>query len=168
MVKDRRRRPGPIRPRAFALMFGESLIYAMLLGAVVATLTGILLGGPALAVVPEAARLTLSQQLVISLGAGLYEELLFRVLLVSGFTAVGLRLKWRPAVAVGVAVLASALLFSAFHYIGPLGDPLELGSFAFRAIAGLLLSALYVLRGFGIVAWTHALYDIGLAVTGRW
>jgi hypothetical protein len=30
----------------------------------------------------------------------------------------------------------------------------------FRTIGGLFFSALYVLRGFGITAWTHALYDI--------
>jgi len=53
-----------------------------------------------------------------------------------------------------------ALLFSAFHYIGPYGDSLEAGSFIFRALAGLTFSALYLLRGFGITAWTHALYDV--------
>jgi membrane protease YdiL (CAAX protease family) len=103
---------------------------------------------------------------VISLGAGIYEELLFRVLLVSGLLAIGLRLKWRRPVAIGVAVVLSALIFSAFHYVGPYGDPLTLGSFTFRAIAGLLLSGLYVARGFGITAWTHALYDVGLALFG--
>ena len=57
-----------------------------------------------------------------------------------------------------------ALIFSAFHYIGPYGEPLELGSFTFRTVAGFLFSGLYVLRGFGITAWTHALYDVFLAV----
>ena len=61
-----------------------------------------------------------------------------------------------------VAVVLSALIFSAFHYIGPFGDILALPSFLFRAIGGLLFSLIYVLRGFGIVAWTHALYDVGL------
>jgi hypothetical protein len=46
--------------------------------------------------------------------------------------------------------------------VGPHGDRLELGSFAFRAVAGLLFSTLYLLRGFGITAWTHALYDLML------
>ena len=53
-----------------------------------------------------------------------------------------------------------AAVFSAFHYVGPYGDRLELYSFVFRLIAGLFFSALYVLRGFGITAWTHALYDV--------
>jgi hypothetical protein len=45
-----------------------------------------------------------------------------------------------------------------------MGDTLTLASFTFRAIAGLLLSGLYVARGFGIAAWSHALYDVGLTI----
>jgi hypothetical protein len=62
------------------------------------------------------------------------------------------------------ATLVGALVFSAFHYVGPLGDPLELGSFTFRAVAGVLFSGLYLTRGFGITAWTHALYDVLLVL----
>ncbi len=36
-----------------------------------------------------------------------------------------------------------------------------------REIAGLVLSGLYVTRGFDITAWSHALYDVGLAVLGQ-
>ncbi|MBI2536635.1 MAG: CPBP family intramembrane metalloprotease, partial [Gemmatimonadetes bacterium] len=43
-----------------------------------------------------------------------------------------------------------------------------LASFTFRAVAGLVLSGLFAARGFGITAWTHALYDVGLALLGRW
>jgi hypothetical protein len=57
-------------------------------------------------------------------------------------------------------VVVGALLFSAFHYVGALGEPLRLDSFVFRAIAGLAFSVLYLTRGFGITAWTHALYDV--------
>jgi hypothetical protein len=73
---------------------------------------------------------------------------------------------WGPAVSGIFAVMVGALVFSAFHYVGPYGDPLELGSFTFRAVAGILFSALFLLRGFGITAWTHALYDVFLAVAG--
>ena len=31
-----------------------------------------------------------------------------------------------------------------------------------RAVAGVAFSALYLARGFGITAWTHALYDIAV------
>jgi membrane protease YdiL (CAAX protease family) len=98
---------------------------------------------------------------MLSLGAGLYEELLFRVLLVSGLLLLARRVMGlRPALANTFAVGLGALIFSAFHYIGPYGDPLRIDSFVFRAIAGVAFSALYVFRGFGITAWTHALYDV--------
>ena len=104
---------------------------------------------------------------MISLGAGIYEELLFRVLLVGALAWLAGRLFGWSAGAAGVfATLVGALIFSAFHYVGPYGDQLELASFTFRAIAGVLFSGLYLLRGFGITAWTHALYDVFLAVAG--
>ena len=59
-----------------------------------------------------------------------------------------------------MAVIISATIFSAFHYIGPYGDPLRLDSFLFRALGGVAFSVVYLLRGFGITAWTHALYDV--------
>jgi hypothetical protein len=66
---------------------------------------------------------------------------------------------------VGVlAVVIGALVFATFHYIGPYGEPVELGSFTFRVVAGVLFSGLYLLRGFGITAWTHALYDVFLTL----
>src|SRR5437773_1054732 len=69
-------------------------------------------------------------------------------------------LGWRPLTAGIAATLAGAAIFSAFHYIGPYGDRWQLYSFAFRMVAGLFFSALYLVRGFGITAWTHALYDV--------
>ncbi len=168
VVKDHRRRAEPLNRRVFGGMLLESLILAALFGQTVALLTTWLLGGglTILSVQSQGTLATLpfSTQIVVSLGAGLYEELLFRVLLVSGLLALGLRLGWGRKVAVGVAVVASSLIFSAFHYIGPYGDQLTTPSFTFRAIAGVLLSGLYVFRGFGITAWTHALYDVGLAL----
>lgn len=165
--RDRRRHPGPLEGRVFGLMLAESLVYAALLGSVVSALTALLLS-PMLSVAqaggPE--RLSLAAQLVLSLGAGIYEELLFRVLLVSGLLALALRFGWRRRNAVAFAIVLAALIFSAFHYIGPMGDAFALPSFTFRAVAGLLLSGLYVARGFGIAAWTHALYDVGLTLLG--
>jgi hypothetical protein len=73
---------------------------------------------------------------------------------------------WRPWAGGIFATILGALIFSAFHYIGPLGDTLEVSSFVFRTVAGLLLSGLFLLRGFGVAAWTHALYDVFLALRG--
>lgn len=166
--RDWRRHPGPLSRQVFGLMFVESIVYAILLGGVVSTLTSILLS-PMLSAVQaaEPVRLSLASQLVLSLGAGIYEELLFRVLLVGALLALAHRFGWRRPAAVTFAIVTAALIFSAFHYIGPMGDPFALASFTFRAIAGLVLSGLYVARGFGIAAWSHALYDVGLTILTR-
>ena len=58
------------------------------------------------------------------------------------------------------AVVITSLLFSAAHYIGPQGDSWQLYSFVFRFLAGGFFAVLFVYRGFGIAAGTHALYDI--------
>jgi hypothetical protein len=148
-------------------MLGESILYALLLGVVVGTATHWLVGGWGARLALESfsvATLPLSHGIVLSLGAGVYEELVFRVLLVGGlagaFLAAGLRKRQAGLFA---AVLA-ALVFSGFHYVGPFGDSFEVPSFVFRFLAGLTFSALYLLRGFGIAAWTHALYDVFLFV----
>jgi hypothetical protein len=166
VIRDWKKHPGALNPSFIGFMVLESLVYAALFGAIVSNLTSMLLTG-SLAVVSQGSFETMSQgtQLVVSLGAGLYEELLFRVLLVSGLILVLGKMGMAPKPKIAAAILLSALIFSAFHYIGPYGDQLELGSFTFRAIAGVLLSGLYVARGFGIAAWTHALYDIGLSLT---
>jgi hypothetical protein len=163
------RRHGAPRRGVFLAMLGESVVYALLLGLVVGTLTSWLLPGgiPMMAVASQGgvASLDLPTQLVISLGAGIYEELLFRVLLVSGLFALASKgLGWSSTAAGVFATVLGALVFSAFHYVGAYGDPWELGSFTFRAIAGLVFSGLYLTRGLGITAWTHALYDVFLAV----
>jgi hypothetical protein len=173
--RDLRRSGWRLRAGYFLGMLAESVAYALVFGTVVGLLTSVVLGGiPLLALVqgtPPATtavgRLGLPTQLMISLGAGLYEELLFRVLLVAALARLGRGgFGWSAGAAGAFATLVGALVFSAFHYVGPYGDPFELGSFTFRAIAGVLFSALYLLRGFGITAWTHALYDVFLTVAG--
>lgn len=159
------RRGGTITARYFAGMIAESVVYALLFGVVTGTLTSLILNAAFPLAAGPMQELDLPTQLMISLGAGLYEELLFRVLLVSLLARMArVGFGWVPGASGLFAVLVGALIFSAFHYIGPYGDVLELGSFTFRAVAGVLFSALYLLRGFGITAWTHALYDVFLAV----
>src|SRR5437867_1683562 len=69
-------------------------------------------------------------RLMVSLGAGIYEELLFRVLLVTGLAAAARTLLgWSPVAAGSAATLLGAAIFSAFHYIGPYGDRWQLYSF---------------------------------------
>ena len=156
------RRGGKLQPRVFLLMMAEALAIALVFGLVIGTVTARVLHPLApLAIGVGQPQMGTGTRLMLSLGAGLYEELLFRVLLVSCLLLLARRLlHWRPALANAFAVGVGAVIFSAFHYVGAYGDPLRLDSFVFRTIAGVAFSALYVFRGFGITAWTHALYDV--------
>lgn len=161
IILERRRRPVPLRIGVLFGMLLESSVYALLFGLVISTATYWVLNPPLLLMGPA---LGVREQVVLSLGAGIYEELVFRVLLAGGLFVV-LRAAgagWRLA---GIsATLVSAVIFSAFHYIGVYGDPWALESFTFRFLAGLAFSALFLLRGFGVAAWTHALYDVFLTL----
>lgn len=157
----RDRAAGQVRPGVFPVMLGEAAVLALVFGGVVGTVTVRILG-PLRAMSAGGIGGTALERLTLSLGAGLYEELLFRVVIVALLSNT-FRLIGMGRLPAGIiATVAGALLFSAFHYIGPLGEPLKLESFIFRAIAGLAFSALYLTRGFGITAWTHALYDIAV------
>jgi hypothetical protein len=165
VVAERRRRAPELRAGVFAGMLGESALYALLFGAVVGTATQWVVEGVGVRLAAgegAVGTLPLREGIVLSLGAGIYEELLFRVLLAGGLFVL-FRQSGLPRLRAGVfATLVSALTFSAFHYIGPYGDPWALPSFTFRFLAGLAFSALFLVRGFGIAAWTHALYDVFL------
>lgn len=161
------RRSGAPQAKYFVGMAVESVVYAMIFGGVTSTLTGLLLGRSRLLIQGGGTALTFPTEIMVSLGAGIYEELLFRVVIVSALARLAVvAFGWRPLISGVFATLVGAFIFSAFHYVGPLGDTLELGSFVFRMIAGVLLSGLFLLRGFGVAAWTHALYDVFLTVAG--
>jgi membrane protease YdiL (CAAX protease family) len=167
------KRGGGLRPKIFLWMLAESALLAMAFGLVVATITAQLLSPLGGLSAPLAAAAQASGEangevwtgwwtrLMLSLGAGLYEELLFRVILVAALGQLARRaFRWRPLAAGAFATVLGALVFSGFHYVGPYGDPFRLDSFTFRFIAGVFFSAMYLARGFGITAWTHALYDV--------
>lgn len=99
-------------------------------------------------------------QVVTFVGAGIYEELLFRLLLYTGLVAL-LRGLGSPAViAVLGAAALSATLFAAAHHVGPYGERFDDYIFVFRALAGVYFALLYQFRGFGIAVGAHALYDV--------
>jgi len=99
-------------------------------------------------------------RLVAFCGAGLYEEVLFRLLLLPAVTWVAARLGAGPTAAAAWGVAGSSVLFSLAHYVGPLGDAFDLHSFTFRFLAGMFFAILFEARGFGIAAGSHAAYDI--------
>ena len=98
---------------------------------------------------------------VLSAGAGVYEEILFRLILVTSILFLFERLvRLKKGVAMVLAVLISATLFSAFHHIGTYGEPFAMHPFLFRLVAGLLLSAIYLARGLAVAVYTHTFYDV--------
>jgi hypothetical protein len=114
---------------------------------------------------------------IMSMGAGFYEELTFRVILfgLGAKLLVALFAKQRVgltgttvqrgfslrafAIVMGWGLVCAAI-FSGVHYIGSLGDPFELPSFVFRLLLGVALTLIYLTRGFAAAVWAHALYDI--------
>lgn len=96
---------------------------------------------------------------ILSLGAGIYEEFVFRLILMTGLMLILgdlLRLHQRWASLLMVAI--SAVLFSLYHYLG--NESFQMRSFVFRAIAGIYFGVLFLVRGFGVTAGCHIAYDI--------
>jgi hypothetical protein len=168
VARDMRASGDRLRPAVVLGMLAESTALAAAFGIVIGLATAQLLGSFQTLAIGQIEQTSWPTRLMLSLGAGLYEELFFRVLLVTGLAA-GARiiLGLGPRGAGILATLVGAFIFSAFHYIGPYGDPLQLQSFVFRMLSGIAFSGLYLLRGFGITAWTHALYDAFLLL-GVW
>jgi membrane protease YdiL (CAAX protease family) len=99
-------------------------------------------------------------RLVAFLGAGIYEEVLFRLMLLPCCVAALTRVGVPRAKSLVAAVIVTSLVFALAHYIGPHGDRWQSFSFLFRAVAGSFFATLFVYRGFGIAAGAHAGYDI--------
>jgi len=136
-------------------MLGESLIWAIPLFVFsrVLNLTALL--------ADAAVRDQWLDQIIRSFGAGLYEEVVFRLLCIGllDILLVNIFKLNRPASRV-FAVFASAALFSAQHH-PPLGvDPFVLSDFLFRTAAGIYLAGLFLFRGFGIAAGCHVFYNV--------
>lgn len=142
----------------------EGAVYGLMLGPVTGALTLQFVDTSQ----PLAAGLD-AADLVNSLGAGIFEEALFRLgllsLLALAFHRVSRAFSLPVALGSCAAVLTSAILFSLFHHVGIGGDPFELRIFVFRALAGLILGSLFVLRGFGVCVYTHSVYDLHYYLT---
>ena len=106
-------------------------------------------------------------RIAMGIGAGVYEELVFRLVLLSIVVVIGadvLRLD-RGGVAV-TAVVISSIAFAAHHH-RPFGsEPFDATLFCFRALAGCYLSIVFWYRGYGPAAGCHAAYNVALAFVG--
>jgi membrane protease YdiL (CAAX protease family) len=99
-------------------------------------------------------------QIVSYLGAGIYEETLFRLLIFAGLLRLFSWAELRTSFHVILAAFASALLFAGAHHLGPNGDPFNAYVLSFRTCAGLYFAWLFQVRGFGVAVGAHAGYDV--------
>ena len=134
----------------------ESIAYAIPL-----LLLGAVLGGMVVAAnASPIAELSEFNKIAVSIGAGLYEELVFRMLLIAlVHTVVCNVFKQSNLTGMTIGVIISALLFALYHDMPNAGSLSALTLF-FYSIAGIYLGILYISRGFGIAAATHAAYDV--------
>lgn len=103
-------------------------------------------------------------EILTGIGAGVYEEFLFRLAAISLVLLLCvdvLRAPKKPMVA--AAIVVTSVLFSLYHFLG--AGSFNGYQFAFRAFAGAYLAALYILRGFGITVGAHACYNVFAALT---
>lgn len=169
-----RRDPWSVRPRVLGIMWLEALALGLVLLAVAQLL------GRVLSPLDDMHELRLLagtnsrstwSKLIGYLGAGFYEELLFRLVLLSLLMSCAKQAGLNRRGSVLFAVIISSVAFAAVHYrfewslfgwtIGPRhGDSFAWFSFLFRIAAGMFFGLLFVFRGFGIVVGAHAVYDI--------
>lgn len=148
------KRPAPELPGTLLAMIVESVAAAMGLWALfylqqpMLKACGLAVGG-----------VTLLPSSLGYVGAGLFEETIFRLVLL-GMLCVLLRSAFGWMWGTGLALVTSALLFAAAHHWGSHGDGWHQALFFFRALAGLYLGMIFLVRGFGVAVGTHVVYDL--------
>jgi membrane protease YdiL (CAAX protease family) len=100
-----------------------------------------------------------ADRIIIALGAGIYEELIFRLIALTLLNLIlvdMLRLSksWSSL----LMVVISAVLFSLYHYLGP--EKFAWKTCLFRTLAGIYFGVIFICRGFGVTAGCHAIYDV--------
>jgi hypothetical protein len=171
-----RKDPWCVRFHTVLGMLAESLLFALLL--IICGQTLHMAFGPGAPAEAVTASLSPAQVRMVSyLGAGLYEESLFRLLLLPGLYGLGRLLRQGRMTSGIIAVVLSSAIFAIAHYL-PVNasalspdayatairavhnDPDLWYGFVFRAMAGLAFGTLFLLRGFGVTVGSHAAYDI--------
>ncbi len=163
----RQRRTEKFQLRMMWPLLIESGIYALIMGTVILfIMTSILhMNPPSLAAGKPAYDPWMV--LYISAGAGLHEELVFRVLMFGGLLY-GLT-RWTKlsrVVILAIALGVSGAIFSASHHIPPHGEAFTFFAFIYRLLAGVIFGFIYLHRGFSTAVYTHFLYDV--LVLGVW
>jgi Type II CAAX prenyl endopeptidase Rce1-like len=171
-----RRDPWRPEPKLYAVMWVESFAWALPLFVFAMVLVREMSGSSdALQAIAGPAASSASglgpwkQEMVFSIGAGIYEELLFRLIGLALLHMLFVDVLALPEKYGGAASIAlSAVAFSLYHFVqmnpqtwvGFTIENVDWGRFAFYTLAGVYLALIYVIRGFGMVVGTHALYDV--------
>lgn len=152
------RRSLHFKPVFAAMLVLESLVYAVGLGLLASVLVDFFLSAGVFRINPAAVH-----TLVIHLGSGVYEEFLFRFLLLTGLSRALFRGLAVNAVISGlVAVLVSSLAFALFHFMSVFHESFQFNAFWFRFFSGLLFSGIYLFRGLGVAVYSHSFFNIFL------
>lgn len=102
----------------------------------------------------------------LGVGAAVYEEVFFRLILVGGTAALLIhKCHWNRELAIVPAILLSSGLFALAHHVGPLGDRMDAYLLTYRTLSGVALGLVFVTRGLGIAVGTHACYNILVVYT---
>lgn len=165
-----------VRPGDLPVMAVECLVLAVPLIVLALVLNrGTNVPGNSMGSQYESGSHNIAMDLLTGIGAGIYEELVFRLILISLSilffeTVLGIsRFK-----AVAVSVIISSVLFSLHHHFVFLNgqfaraEIFTMTRFAFRTIAGVFFAVIFAARGFGIAAGTHAFYDIIATLLNAW
>jgi hypothetical protein len=151
--------------RLFWPVLFESALYAVSMGSLICfVMVDLLHVDPSLSLTPHTVAAgggsDVVSSVIKSLGAGVHEELLFRVLILGGTAylcshGLGLR-RWLSLL---IAFAVSSVLFSAAHHIIG-GEPFRVGVFTYRILCGLIFASLYEFRGLAVAVYTHTIYDV--------
>lgn len=150
------RQPWQVRPTVLAGMAGESVLWAIpLLGLNQLQMTNLRMLARSVGGRPW------TDELWLSVGAGIYEELVFRLMVITVLMTVLVDVcRIRHGYSAALSIALSSLLFAAHHY-PPIGtDVFQSGEFMFRMAAGWYLAGVFIYRGFGIAVGAHAMYNL--------
>jgi hypothetical protein len=152
-----RRQERSFQPEIVPFLIVESAFYALTLGSVILFVMRKVPGlGPPDGFSPLTG-------VVASLGAGVNEELFFRLGLLQAIAwTIEDKGGARTPAARAIAVIASSLAFSAAHYLG--SESFEIHTFVYRFLAGVIFAAIFLGRGLAAAVYTHAIYDIYVIV----
>lgn len=101
-------------------------------------------------------------RVVTCVGAGIYEEVVFRLLMFAPLFQLLCRKFEKESIAIFVAAIAVSLIFACAHCdtFNPEGSPFQLSTFLFRFSASVFLCILFRFRGIAIAIGVHAVFDI--------